>query len=114
MTTAKHLKRTSIALGGLIASATLALAQGFPTKQISVSMPFAAGGPGDAITRIVAQGMGEPLKQQMIVELHLLHGMPFREVARTVGTSEESARRNYGHAVKKLRAILLPDDEPAL
>lgn len=44
------------------------LAQQFPTKQISMLMPFAAGGPGDAIARIMAQGMSEHLKQQVIVE----------------------------------------------
>ena len=43
-------------------------AQGFPTKQISMMMPYAAGGPGDAIARIVAQGMSEALKQQVYVE----------------------------------------------
>lgn len=72
---------------------------------------------GKLVAREVRQKLAGALaelgaKQQMIVELHLLHGLPFREVARTVGSSEESARRNYGYAVKKLRAILLPDDEP--
>jgi tripartite-type tricarboxylate transporter receptor subunit TctC len=44
------------------------IAQGYPTKNVSMMMPFAAGGPGDAIARIVAQGMSETLKQQVIVE----------------------------------------------
>jgi RNA polymerase sigma-70 factor, ECF subfamily len=73
---------------------------------------------GKLVAREVRQKLAGALaelgaKQQMIVELHLLHGMPFREVARMVDSTEESARRNYGHAVKKLRAILLPDDEPS-
>ena len=48
-------------------------------------------------------------KQRMVVELHLLHGVGFREIATIVDSSEESARRNYAHAVKRLREILLPD-----
>ena len=52
---------------GLILSTGVA-AQNYPTRQISLLMPFAAGGPGDAIARIVAQGMSEALKQQVFVE----------------------------------------------
>lgn len=48
-------------------------------------------------------------KQKMVVELHLLHGVGFREIATIVDSSEESARRNYAHAVKRLREILLPE-----
>ncbi len=48
-------------------------------------------------------------KQRMVVELHLLHGIGFREIATMVDSSEESARRNYAHAVKRLREILLPE-----
>jgi RNA polymerase sigma-70 factor (ECF subfamily) len=48
-------------------------------------------------------------KQRMVVELHLLHGVGFREIAAMVDSSEESARRNYAHAVKRLREILLPE-----
>lgn len=45
-----------------------ALTQGFPNKAVTLVMPFAAGGPGDTIARIMAQGMGDHLKQQVIVE----------------------------------------------
>jgi tripartite-type tricarboxylate transporter receptor subunit TctC len=31
-------------------------------------MPFSAGGPGDTIARLIAQGMGTTLKHQVIVE----------------------------------------------
>jgi RNA polymerase sigma-70 factor (ECF subfamily) len=47
-------------------------------------------------------------KQRMVVELHLLHGLGFRQIAPLLGSSDESARRNYSHAVKRLREILLP------
>lgn len=63
-----QMKRWIAFTSGLLAAVGTAAAQGFPTKPISVMMPYAAGGPGDAITRIVAQGMSEHLKQQVIVE----------------------------------------------
>lgn len=50
-------------------------------------------------------------KQRMVVELHLLRGLGFREIAPLVDSTEESARRNYSHAVKRLREVLLPPDE---
>lgn len=48
-----------------------------------------------------------PPKQRLIVELHLLQGLSFREIAPLVHSTDESARRNYSHAVKRLRALLL-------
>jgi tripartite-type tricarboxylate transporter receptor subunit TctC len=51
-----------------VATVTPALAQEFPTRTITMNMPYAAGGPGDTIARLLAQGMSGPLKQQVIVE----------------------------------------------
>lgn len=48
--------------------ATCAGAQDFPTKPVTLMMPYAAGGPGDTITRIVAHGMSKALNQQFVVE----------------------------------------------
>jgi tripartite-type tricarboxylate transporter receptor subunit TctC len=50
------------------ALSTLAVAQDYPNKTITVVVPFAAGGPTDTVTRLVAQEMGKYLKQTMIVE----------------------------------------------
>jgi tripartite-type tricarboxylate transporter receptor subunit TctC len=43
-------------------------AQTFPSRQITMIIPFAAGGPTDVLGRIMAQAMGEKLKQTVIVE----------------------------------------------
>ncbi|OGQ79686.1 MAG: hypothetical protein A3F90_18690 [Deltaproteobacteria bacterium RIFCSPLOWO2_12_FULL_60_19] len=43
-------------------------AQQYPTKVITLMVPFAAGGPTDTVARLVAKGMGDSLKQQIIVE----------------------------------------------
>jgi RNA polymerase sigma-70 factor, ECF subfamily len=45
-----------------------------------------------------------PPKQRQVVELRLVHEMAFRAVAEIMGSTEESAKANYQHAVKKLRA----------
>jgi tripartite-type tricarboxylate transporter receptor subunit TctC len=45
-----------------------ASAQDYPARHITMVMPFSAAGPGDTIARLLAQGMGATLKQQVIVE----------------------------------------------
>jgi RNA polymerase sigma-70 factor (ECF subfamily) len=44
-----------------------------------------------------------PAKQRAVVELRLVHDMPFRAIASITGSTEEAARVNYHHAVKRLR-----------
>lgn len=58
-----------------LASVTLALAptaaraQGdYPSRTINIVVPFAAGGPTDTVTRLVAEGMGRDLGQTVVVE----------------------------------------------
>ncbi|MFM8691955.1 MAG: tripartite tricarboxylate transporter substrate-binding protein [Limnohabitans sp.] len=51
--------------------ATLALqaaAQDFPSRPITLVMPYAPGGPGDVITRVFAGAMQKTLGQQVVVE----------------------------------------------
>jgi tripartite-type tricarboxylate transporter receptor subunit TctC len=45
-----------------------AAAQDFPTKQVSLAVPFAAGGPTDTLARNLGVAMTQQLKQQVIVE----------------------------------------------
>lgn len=52
----------------LLASAFGASAQNYPNKPITMVVPFAAGGPTDTVARLVAQSMGNSLKQTIIVE----------------------------------------------
>ncbi len=58
----------SVAAIALACAAAGAHAQGYPTKTITMIVPFAAGGPTDTVARLVAQSMGTTLKQQIIVE----------------------------------------------
>jgi len=58
----------AVAASGLAALPVGAMAQAYPNKPITVVVPFAAGGPTDALARILCQRMGEALGQQLIVE----------------------------------------------
>src|SRR5687768_8928861 len=52
----------------MAAFATGAAAQQYPNRNISMIVPFAAGGPTDTVSRILGQAMGKPLGQTVIVE----------------------------------------------
>jgi tripartite-type tricarboxylate transporter receptor subunit TctC len=56
---------TLTGLFGLIAGAA---AQDYPTRPVTMIIPFAAGGPTDVLGRIVGQRMGELLGQQVVIE----------------------------------------------
>jgi tripartite-type tricarboxylate transporter receptor subunit TctC len=55
-------------LVGTLAVAASANAQDWPTRPVTMVVPFAAGGPIDTIARIVQRRLGEVLGQQVIVE----------------------------------------------
>jgi tripartite-type tricarboxylate transporter receptor subunit TctC len=42
--------------------------QAYPTKVVTIIVPFSAGGPTDTVTRLIAQSMSKTLGQQVIVE----------------------------------------------
>jgi tripartite-type tricarboxylate transporter receptor subunit TctC len=58
---------SAIALAAL-AIAGAAHAQQYPTRNVNMVVPYAAGGPTDTVSRILGQAMGKPLGQTVIVE----------------------------------------------
>lgn len=56
-----------IAAGTLLTAST-AFAQTYPERQITMVVPFAAGGPTDTVGRLIAEKMSADLGQQIIVE----------------------------------------------
>ena len=55
----------AVALG---LAAALAMAQTYPSRPITLVVPFAAGGPSDAHMRQFAAALGRQLKQSVIIE----------------------------------------------
>jgi tripartite-type tricarboxylate transporter receptor subunit TctC len=60
--------RRLLALAFLVASTMTASAQAYPTRPVTMVVPFAAGGAFDVLGRLMAIRMGELLGQQVIVE----------------------------------------------
>src|SRR5262245_11863567 len=60
----KHLLPAAAALA---LAASTAFAQQYPTRNVSMIVPYAAGGPTDTVARVTAQAMGKPLGQTIIV-----------------------------------------------
>ena len=53
---------------GAVLTASAAFAQTYPERQITMVVPFAAGGPTDTVGRLIAERMSADLGQQIIVE----------------------------------------------
>jgi tripartite-type tricarboxylate transporter receptor subunit TctC len=58
----------ALAAGTLLLATATAHAQGYPTKAITMIVPFAAGGPSDTLARLTAEHLGRTLGQQIVIE----------------------------------------------
>ena len=55
----------------------------------------------------VAKRLGElPPKQRLVVELRLFHELSFQEIGTVAGCSEDSAKTNFHHGIKRLRSLI--------
>ena len=64
----KSLKAMLTLAVAAIAMTSTAFAQSYPTKPMTMIVPFAAGGPTDLLARIVADKMSQNLGQQIVIE----------------------------------------------
>ncbi|WP_149538380.1 tripartite tricarboxylate transporter substrate-binding protein [Siccirubricoccus phaeus] len=64
----QFLRRSLAACAALACLALPATAQQFPSRTITVIVPFAAGGPTDTVARLTAEAMGRDLGQTVVVE----------------------------------------------
>lgn len=69
-----------------------AMAQTYPTKPIIMVVPFPPGGPSDVVARIMADGMGKALGQNIIIE-------NVGGAGGTIGTARVAAAEPDGYTV---------------
>ncbi len=62
------MRAVSFAVAAALALVSPALAQTYPAKPVRIIVPFSAGGPIDAIARVMAQKLSERLGKQFFVE----------------------------------------------
>jgi tripartite-type tricarboxylate transporter receptor subunit TctC len=111
--------RGMLALALLCAAAVAASADDYPTRPITMIVPFAAGGPTDVIGRLMAQYMGEALGQNIVVE-DITGAAGTIGVGRAARAPADGYTLSLGHwsthvvngAIYKLSYDLLKDFEP--
>ena len=109
---------TGLMLGAGLASGR-AEAQTFPSKQITLVVPFTAGGPTDTLARILAERMGRALGQTVIVD-NTTGAAGTIGVARVVRAAPDGYTIGIGHwsthvvnpAIYPLTFDILDDLEP--
>ncbi len=64
------MKQITLVAGALLCGAQLVIAQAqnFPNRAIRFVVPWTAGGPPDAVARVLGQRIGEGLKQQVVID----------------------------------------------
>ena len=62
------LRRSTFALFAFASLTAPVSAQSYPSKPITLIVPFAAGGPTDLMARIVGERMGKELGQQIVID----------------------------------------------
>jgi tripartite-type tricarboxylate transporter receptor subunit TctC len=67
-------------------------AEGYPDGEITIVVPFSAGGPTDTVTRLIAEPMSEELGQQIVVQ-------NVEGAGGTVAAGEVAAARPDGYTV---------------
>lgn len=74
-------------------------AESAPPEAVEPSLPL----PEREAERLRQSVAELPPKQRLIVELRVFHDLSFQEVAELAGSSEDAAKANFHHAIKRLR-----------
>ncbi|HEX5213102.1 MAG TPA: tripartite tricarboxylate transporter substrate binding protein BugD [Pseudolabrys sp.] len=112
-------KQLFAAAAVVLALAAPAGAEDYPSRPITMIVPFAAGGPTDALARVIGDGMGKALGQPIIVEDVTGAGGTLG-VARAVHAAPDGYTLSIGHlgthvingAIYPLNFDLVNDFEP--
>jgi tripartite-type tricarboxylate transporter receptor subunit TctC len=109
------------ALVALLAFGGHALADNFPSHQITIVVPFSAGGPSDAMARVLAERMQRSLGQTVLIE-NVTGAGGSLGVGRVVRSPADGYTIGFGHlgtnvangAIYKLGYDLVTDLEPVV
>ncbi len=64
----KRVVAAALSVIGSVAFATPLLAQQYPSRTVTIVVPYAAGGPTDEVARVVANALSAKLKQSFVVQ----------------------------------------------
>src|SRR5438270_9363787 len=112
-------RSTAFTLAAVLAGISAAAAQSYPSRPVTMVVPFAAGGPVDTIARIVGAPMGKALGQTIVVE-NVVGASGTLGVGRVARAAPDGYTLSIGHwgthvingAVYPLQYDLLKDLQP--
>src|SRR5437016_6232098 len=113
------MQRIVLAVFAALAFATSAFAQNFPSRPVTIVVPFSAGGPSDAMARILAEHMKVTLGEAVLVENVTGAGGSIG-VGRAAKSPADGYTISFGHlgthvangAIYKLNYDLVADLDP--
>ena len=115
------LRKAILAVLAVLAFGSAALAQNFPSRPITIIVPFSAGGPSDVMARILAERMKTTLGETLLVENVTGAGGSIG-VGRALRSPADGYTISFGHlgthvangAIYKLGYDLVADLEPVV
>ena len=118
----KHMKTSFARLALVMAASTSgmahlpATAQGFPTRNVTMVVPYAPGGISDGIGRLVATKLAEKWKQSVVVENRPGAGtiIGTQAVAKSVPDGHTILLTSFGYTLNPILIKSLPYDVAAL
>jgi tripartite-type tricarboxylate transporter receptor subunit TctC len=111
----------SVAVVTMLAGIVSATAQTYPNKPVTIIVPFAAGGPSDALSRIMGERMKTSLGQPFLIE-NVTGAAGSIGVGRAVRAAPDGYTMSFGHlgthvanaAIYPLSYDMLTDLEPVV
>jgi tripartite-type tricarboxylate transporter receptor subunit TctC len=115
----KSMRKLVLAMVAALAFGHAALANNYPSRPITIIVPFSAGGPSDAVARILAERMKATLGEAVLIENVTGAGGSIG-VGRAVRSAPDGYTISFGHlgthvangAIYKLGYDLVTDLEP--
>src|SRR4051794_38052786 len=113
--------RIVVAFIALAASTVSVTAQTYPSRPVTINVPFAAGGPSDAIARILGERLRTTLGQPFVIE-NIVGAGGSTAVGRAVRAAPDGYTISFGHlgthvfngAIYPLQYDLLADLDPLM